>query len=543
VSGIFMVLLFLGALFWAREQDPFSRKWFSLKIAKLVDDHTVTFKCVAVLPKPMQPCPVVIYAHGSRGDLMHDGTDLRQMAELGLATVSLEYDQTNEVAFNDQFEAVVRYIGRQKWANTNAIAWVGSSLGANRMWDYALRHPAQQPQLLVQLSGAGIDQLSLEGRTQGDESQTSSNVAVQLETPHVVSYMVNGVNALTNLHCLVLLAHGDGDEIFPVEDTRRLAAVLQTNGLPVELKILSGLPHDMGADREVVFRGIGEYCLTHLTSGEDGDRSSVWLHYRSIAQWQADAPWFGWFCVPAVAWVAGWFGWQCWGRKRALSERVQLTRSEIALRWLAGVLAAWAFTDTALHLLPPHFSVSEQTLALARKYLVQPKESADFETLASQPIWRGQKLKTLLEHGELAHYNRELINWTLDDKMYREYVLSPAIELSTNNSELSTDLDWRRPLWEEFYPRIRHESSPVDAAQIVVRHLRERVTIANIENPPRDVSLIWRRQITDEAGFEIIYVAALRSVGVPTRLDANGRAEFWDGNEWSAAPGPAVVSW
>jgi hypothetical protein len=58
------------------------------------------------------------------------------------------------------------------------------------------------------------------------------------------------------------------------------------------------------------------------------------------------------------------------------------------------------------------------------------------------------------------------------------------------------------------------------------RTLRERVTIANTSNPPRDVSLIWRRQITDEVGVEIIYVAALRSVGVPARLDRNGRAEF-----------------
>ena len=538
-----MVLLFFGALFWAREQDPFSRKWFSLKTAKLVDGHTVTFKCVAVLPKPRRPCPVIIYAHGSGGDLMEDGTDLRQMAELGLATVSLEYDQTSEVAFNAQFEAVLRYIGRQKWANTNAVAWVGSSLGANRIWDFALRHPEWQPRLLIQSSGAGIDQLSLEGRRRGDESQISSNVEVQLETPHVVSYVVNGVNALTNLHCRILLIHSDQDEIFPVEDTKRLAAVLQTNGLSVEFKIMSGLPHDLGPDREEVFRGIGEYCLTHLTGGKGGNRASVWLHYRSIAQWQTDAPRFWWFCVPAVAWVAGWFGWRRWGRKRVTTERIQLTRGEIALRLLAGILAVWALTDTALHLLPPHLPVSERTLALARKYLVQPKERADFETLASQPIWRGQKLKTLLEHVELANYNRELINWQLDDKMYRDYVLSPAIELSTNNLQLSIDFNWRRPLWEEFYPRIRHESSPADAAQIVVRHLRERVTIANIENPSHDVSLIWRRQITDEAGFQIIYVAALRSVGVPARLDANGRAEFWDGSQWSAAPGPAVVSW
>ena len=511
----FFILFFFGALFWAKSQDPFSRQWFNLKAANLADGCNDTFGCVAVLPKSIRRCPVVVYAHGWGGDLMYDGTDLRQMAELGLAAVSLEYDQSNNVAFDAQFASLLHYLAQQKWVNTNEVAWVGFSLGANRMWDFALQHPTLQPQLLVQLSGAGLS-----------EGQTNSR--------------------LRSLHCPVLLVHGEQDEIFPVAGTERLASILQSNGVPMELKILPGLPHRMEPDRAVVFRAIGEYCLTHLTGRNGGDQASVWLHYHSIAQWQADAPPFWLFCLPALTWVASWFAWRRYHKRcssRGDEAHIKLQCHEIALRWLAGILAAWALTVTGLHLLPPHFMVSEQTLALARKYSVQPKERADFETLASQPIWQGQKLKTLLEHVELANYNRELINWQLDDKMYRDYVLSPAIKLSTNNSELSTDFDWRRPLWEEFYPRIRHESSPADAAQIVVRHLRERVTIANIENPPRDVSLIWRRQITDEAGFQIIYVAALRSVGVPARLDANGRAEFWDGSQWSAAPGPAVVSW
>jgi transglutaminase-like putative cysteine protease len=52
---------------------------------------------------------------------------------------------------------------------------------------------------------------------------------------------------------------------------------------------------------------------------------------------------------------------------------------------------------------------------------------------------------------------------------------------------------------------------------------------------------IWLRQTTDEAGFEIIYVAALRSVGVPARLDSNCHAKFWDGNKWQTAPAPSVM--
>jgi fermentation-respiration switch protein FrsA (DUF1100 family) len=53
------------------------------------------------------------------------------------------------------------------------------------MLDFALQHPKQQPQLLVQLSGAGVNQpLTL-------NSQLS-----------------------TDLRCPVLFVHGEQDEIF-----------------------------------------------------------------------------------------------------------------------------------------------------------------------------------------------------------------------------------------------------------------------------------------------------------------------------------------
>jgi dienelactone hydrolase len=494
-AGIFIVLLFLGALFWAKEQDPFSRQWFALKTA---DNGLV--KCAAVLPKPIRPCPVIIYTHGSGGSLINDGSDLRQIAELGLAVVSVEYDQTNETAFEPQFETLLHYLGRQRWANTKATAWVGFSLGANRLLDFVEQHPEQAPQLLVLTSGAGLP-----------EGQTNS----QLEL----------------LHCPVLLIHGNQDKVFPLADTRRLASTLQTNGVPVELKIIPGVSHSMEPERGVIFRGIGEYCLSRLISKD------CWQNYHSNAQWQAEAPSLWLFWLPAAMWAIGCFVWTR-HRKEASPEKNRLTRSEGVLRWLAVFLATWALSETAIHLVTPHFLVSDRTLSLARRFLVQPKERVGFEYLATQSIWHEQKLQTLLEHVELARYNRELINWQVDDKTYRDFVLSPVI---IGNAD--EQLNWRRPLWEEFYPCIRHESSPEDAARIVVRHLRERVTIAAAPNLPHDVPAIWLQQITDETGFEIIYVAALRSVGVPARLDATGHVEFWNGTDWRKAPIPLVMSW
>ena len=52
----------------------------------------------------------------------------------------------------------------------------------------------------------------------------------------------------------------------------------------------------------------------------------------------------------------------------------------------------------------------------------------------------------------------------------------------------------------------------------------------------KSISEIWRQQTAGDAEFERIYVAALRSVGIPSRLDAKTRAEFWNGAEWKLAP-------
>jgi hypothetical protein len=209
----------------------------------------------------------------------------------------------------------------------------------------------------------------------------------------------------------------------------------------------------------------------------------------------------------------------------------QLGKWEIWLRRAAWVLAAAALLQTTVYLGTPLLPVSNETLAVARKCLIPPKADADFDFLATNSIWRGKKLKVLLDHVNLANYDRELVNWQLDDKMYRDYVLSPVI-----TAKADEQLNWRRPLWEEFYPRIRHELSPADAANIVLRQLRERVTISTAANLPHDVPEIWSRRMTDASGFEIISVAALRSESIAARLNDRGQAELIADGKWQLAP-------
>lgn len=209
----------------------------------------------------------------------------------------------------------------------------------------------------------------------------------------------------------------------------------------------------------------------------------------------------------------------------------------IGFRWLAAILATVALGQTVLHLLPPQLEITARSIELARNHLVQPKELQDFDYLSANSNWNGKPLKTLLQHVELANYNRELVNWKLEDETYRQFVLASQIYPMFDG-----DMNWRRPLWESFYPRIRKEDSLQSAAEIVVRHLRERVKIVPGQKQAASIATMWERQIADEAGFEALYVAALRSAGVPSRLNANGRAEIQMETAWKAAPAPLIRS-
>lgn len=202
-------------------------------------------------------------------------------------------------------------------------------------------------------------------------------------------------------------------------------------------------------------------------------------------------------------------------------------RWERALRWSTGVVATVALSLTGLHLTMPQLPVSERTLAVARWFLVPVRARIDFEFLAAKPIWDGQPLKVLLQHAHLANYNRTLVNWKLDDELYREFVLSPEIGDSLLDAQR-----WRRPLWEYFYPRIRKESSLDAAAEIVIRQLRELVKLTSAANPPTTILQYWQRGSASESQFHFLCVAALRSAGIPARLTSARRVEFWNGTDW-----------
>lgn len=126
---------------------------------------------------------------------------------------------------------------------------------------------------------------------------------------------------------------------------------------------------------------------------------------------------------------------------------------------------------------------------------------------------------------QAANYNRQLVNWQLDDSIYREYVLTPTIY-----PERDGQMNWRRRLWENFYPRIRRETDPSTAAQIVLRQLHRRVKVVSAD--PLAISEMWQQKTADSEGFEVLCVAAWRSMGIPAKLGTDGHAEFLSGDKW-----------
>lgn len=137
------------------------------------------------------------------------------------------------------------------------------------------------------------------------------------------------------------------------------------------------------------------------------------------------------------------------------------------------------------------------------------------------------------EHVRLAQRQRSQFYENIDSETFSNYVLNPVISASSGTR-------WRRMLWRTTYPHVRNSRDAVLAARTMVAYLRSRVTVVRgaIRGSVEDA---WRSGITDTQGFEALYVAALRAVGIAARLDATDNAELLAGQTWVPAPRPLIM--
>jgi dienelactone hydrolase len=270
------------ALLGVKQRDPFRRVEFSL-----ATPGSGSTKALAVLPKPDARFPVVIYVHGSGRTVPSVGDFLRQIADLGMAAVGIEYNQTNQAVFNEQFAALQEFVQRQPWAQSNAVAWVGMSLGAQRTLQFIRDHPESQPQLLVRMAGEGKvedgGQKTEDGAPVGKGKAEVGGRRTEMSQSLLTSAATKEGNAESGkftreygeqktdsqrlaaaLRCPVLLVHGEFDEVFPMADAKRLAALLETNGVATTLHVVPGAAHNFGENHALVLRATAEYCRANL---------------------------------------------------------------------------------------------------------------------------------------------------------------------------------------------------------------------------------------------------------------------------------------
>jgi predicted esterase len=489
VHAIFGVVCFVAALLWARERDPYFRVNFPVK------STMGSIEGIAIARKPEKPRPVIVYLHGSGGEPLKNGRDLRQLADHGFAVVTMHYTKTNRHAFDIEMKALTTYLEQQTWADTDALVWIGVSRGAQCQLSFALAHTNISPRLLVRIGGGWVTELDAMISTE------ARLVAPSLES--------------------LLLIHGERDSIFSVEDTTRLATWMRKQGVGVDVKILENRGHGLREEKPVVIKCVAEYCQKRMRPPplDPAQSSLVWIYW-----------------LPLILW-AGVVVFDCCRQNRSTSNHDNSdTRTSSIIIWgVAAVPVALAIVLSAFVVSWPELKTTDARLRVTQAWMVSPAARDDFSYLASMEIWGDHAIRTVLDHAELSRYRGSYLYQNLDESMFHEYVVSPVIAPAAGS-----ELHWRRKLWETFYPRVRKKRDPMEAAVIVARLLRSYVEPDPSRSETEGVETVWRTRSTNAEGWERIYVAALRSVGIAARLSGQHTAEIWTGTEWRPAPRPLI---
>ena len=194
------------------------------------------------------------------------------------------------------------------------------------------------------------------------------------------------------------------------------------------------------------------------------------------------------------------------------------------LNRLAMVLATVALLLTVFCLGIQQLPAAGASARMAGRWLVPSHLRADWEWATSTIQGQGLSNGELADHVILAGLQRRWFFTTAEDTHYREHVLNPVL------FEDGKDTAWRRPLWEALWQLVRKEASRDTAAQKVRRLLYERVTIT--AEAQGGIVMAWKARRGDRREFEQLTVAALRSIGIPSRLGDVDIAEWLDGVQW-----------
>lgn len=477
--SLVVVFIYIGALMTSMS-DPLQRIEFSLSAS---DTHA---RFTVLAPRIGERYPLAILIRDS-GKNNSYGRALQILASMGYATVAFDSDAES---FSETFAAVLDYLYLQSWCGEKSI-WIDFRPTRADLVEFAVTNRKFRPNLIVQVGGVW---------------ESAVKACANYADPK--KPLVSQCN-------YVVISPDSGKVSGEIPQATQLAAEI---GLPLKRCIVPENTNLRGEDHALVTKLIGEYGKKNLTP-DSFPRFVAKSAHKSGLLWKT----FFLILFSLSLFLAyrkmrklGWF------------------KPETRIPWGAALFfVLLAGTLTFIHTIFRDFPVNAFNLRIARTFLVAKGQREDFEELAKAPYWSGQPLRSLLTQTELANYTAfKLVNWKIEPDVYRKYVLAPLIS-DTKTPELA----WREPLWKYFYPTVKKEDLPSSAAGIVVRYLREKVSIVE-DAPSSNLLICWESGIANEATFNRLYVAALRSVAIPARLDADDSVEIWEDGIWMKAIKP-----
>lgn len=139
-----------------------------------------------------------------------------------------------------------------------------------------------------------------------------------------------------------------------------------------------------------------------------------------------------------------------------------------------------------------------------------------------------------------SHSKTTIRQEDLDAVVYHEYVLCPRVELEA----LTT--------YKDFFQQAFTAEQKAEFAVPgnLVKWVKENITVnddLNVTSVPVSPAGVWKSRVSDTRSRGIFFVSALRSLGVPARLDpVTGKAQYMEGGNWQDADfekgAPAVQS-